>query len=146
MDSSRLLKFLFCGAISALFNISSRCLFSWYFPYWLAIVLAYIIGMATAFALFKFFVFNAGTTQKTPKEIFWFICINLSGLLQTLLVSLFLIHWVFPGIHFSFHPYEVAHIIGIGSLAISSFIGHSYLTFARPTRTGINLLKLNSSN
>jgi len=98
--------FVACGGLAAGANIASRWLLSFWLPYPAAIVLAYLVGMLTAFLLFKFFVFNSGHSKRTPRETLWFIAVNALALLQTLGISLGLADYVFPRLGMRFHPHD----------------------------------------
>ena len=68
-DSTRFVRFLATGGISAVLTFVSRFAFDVVVPYWLAILLAYLLGMTTAFLLAKRFVFtssNRSTTSRKP--------------------------------------------------------------------------------
>jgi len=43
--------------------------------------------------------------------------------------SVVLADYFFPSVGFAYHPKEIAHAIGIMIPALTSFIGHKYLTF-----------------
>ena len=58
MNHKQFLSFIVCGGIAALANIASRIVFSLWMNYSLAIVFAFIVGMITAFILFRVFVFS----------------------------------------------------------------------------------------
>lgn len=121
-------KFFGCSTIAAGVNFGSRILFSLFAPYAIAIVLAYCCGIITAFVLNKIFVFKE-SKAKTYRQFMMFVVVNLFGLAQTLLVSLLLMGVVFPKVGFTFHPEEVAHLIGVGIPVFTSFLGHKYLSF-----------------
>ena len=56
-ERQRFALFLFAGGTAALVNILSRIAFNWLMPYEVAIVVAYLCGMTTAYLLNKHFVF-----------------------------------------------------------------------------------------
>jgi putative flippase GtrA len=122
--------FLFSGGVAALVNLGSRWLLSFVLPFPAAIIIAYMLGMATAFPLFKFFVFHStGPEGAVKREALWFTLVNVLALLQTLVVSLLLADWLFPATGFSFRPHDVAHCIGVAVPAFTSYWGHKYFTF-----------------
>jgi putative flippase GtrA len=129
-------SFVVCGGLSACCNIGSRWLFSHWLSYPVAIVLAFPIGLLTAFLLFKFFVFGSAKLKRLPRETFWFIAVNVWGLLQTLGVSIGLADYVFPWLGMRFHPYDLAHGLGLASTVIPSFFGHKYFTFSKESPCG----------
>lgn len=128
MISRQFVGFLAAGGTAALANFGSRILLSHWLHYVPAIVLAYCIGMVTAFVLNRLFVFrNAGNALH--QQMLWFIAINLLAVAQTIPISLALARWLFPLAGFDFHPETVAHAIGIVVPVFTSFIGHKYLSF-----------------
>ncbi len=128
MISRQFVGFLAAGGTAALANFGSRILLSHWLHYVPAIVLAYCIGMVTAFVLNRAFVFrNAGNALH--QQMLWFIAINLLAVAQTVLISLALAHWLFPLAGFDFHPETVAHAVGVMVPVFTSFVGHKYLSF-----------------
>lgn len=128
------MSFIVCGGIAACANFGSRWLFSRWLPYPAAIVLAYLVGMLTAFLLFKCLVFNSAKSKRTLRETLWFLAVNAFALLQTLAVSIGLADYVFPWIGMRVHPHDVAHGIGVAVPVITSFWGHKHLTFRQIKR------------
>lgn len=130
MISKQAFLFLLAGGIAALANFGSRILLSHAMPYPAAIVVAYCIGMATAFLLNRAFVFTQ-STNSLSKQASWFVIINLIAVLQTLLVSLLLARWLFSTVGMNFHPETIAHAIGVIVPVFTSYIGHKTLTFRK---------------
>ena len=126
--SRQFLAFLVVSGLAAAANVGSRVVFSIALPYTAAIVCAFCVGISVAFALNKLLVFREAT-QPLERQMFWFVLINLAALLQTLLVSLLLAHWLFPAVGFSTHADTVAHAIGVAVPAVTSFLGHRHLSF-----------------
>ena len=116
------------SGVAAIANIGSRILFNLWTPYVPAILLAYCVGLCTAFALNRAFVFRE-TTNPLHHQAFWFVMVNLAAVLQTLAVSLLLARWLFPSVGFAWHVDTIAHAIGVAAPAASSFLGHKYLSF-----------------
>jgi len=125
------MSFLFCGGLAAGANLGSRWLFSHWLPYIAAIVLAYLVGMLTAFLLFKFFVFNSAKSKRIPRETIWFIAVNALALLQTLGISLGLADYVFPWLGMRFYSQDIAHCLGVAFPVLTSFFAHNRLTFRK---------------
>jgi len=121
--------FILCGGIAAVVNIVARMGLNFLFPYSVAIVIAYIIGMITAFFLNKLFVFQK-TTQKTNRQVFYFTVVNLLAVAQTLVISLLLVDVIFPLMNYTFQTKTVAHCIGVVVPVFTSYIGHKYWSFA----------------
>lgn len=127
-DVARFVRFLATGGASAVLTFASRFAFDVVVPYWLAILMAYLIGMTTAFLLAKRFVFDA-SVRSTTGSAFWFTVVNVFAAGLTLAVSLTLARIVFPAVDFEFHPEAVAHAIGIMSPVFTSYLGHKHLSF-----------------
>ena len=121
-------QFLFVGGIAAGINFISRIGFNEFFSYRISIVLAYIIGMIVAFTLFKHYVFEKSKLHYS-QEIKNFTIVNIFGIIQVWVISVGLAEYLFPSISFTFYPNEVAHFIGLGVPAISSYFGHKYFSF-----------------
>jgi putative flippase GtrA len=122
------IRFLLAGGAAAVVNFCARMVFSVFVPYTVAIVLAYGLGMATAFVLNRQFVFTA-STNRLHQQIFWFLAVNVLALVQTLLVSLLLARVVLPGLGVTWHVEEIAHAVGIAIPIFTSYLGHQRLTF-----------------
>ena len=123
-----LVKFILAGGTAALANIAARAAFSLVLPYVPAIVLAYCVGMVTAFVLNRMFVFR-GATRPLGHQAAWFILVNLAAVVQTVVISLVLRDWLLPAIGMHFHPDTVAHVIGVIVPVFTSYLGHKHLTF-----------------
>jgi putative flippase GtrA len=127
-DLTRFVRFLATGGTSAVLTFASRFVFDVVVPYWLAILLAYLLGMTTAFLLAKRFVFTS-SNRSTTGSAFWFTVVNIFAAGLTLAVSLTLARIVFPAVNFEFHPEAVAHAVGIMSPVFTSYLGHKHLSF-----------------
>jgi putative flippase GtrA len=133
MPGARFPQFVAVGGIAALANVGSRYLLNFLIPYVPAIVLAYMIGMVTAFALNRRFVF-AGATRPLHGQIAWFTVINIAALAQTVAVSLLLVRIIFPWIGWRYEPETFAHMAGVVVPVFTSYVGHRRLTFADSDR------------
>ena len=122
-------KFLVVGGVAALLNILSRILFSIFTKYTVAVVLAFFVGLTTAFLLNKYYVFKKSVHQSWKTEYFYFFLVNILGLAQTILISHLFVYIIFPYMDFSFYPKTVAHIMGVVIPVFTSFIGHKYFSF-----------------
>jgi putative flippase GtrA len=120
--------FFLAGGIAASVNIGSRVLLGNLMPYALSIVVAYLLGMLTAFTLNRRFVFP-GAANPLHQQALWFALINVAALAQTLLVSVGLARWLFPAMGWTWHPETIAHVVGVMVPIVSSYIGHKRLTF-----------------
>lgn len=129
--SQRFLKFLIVSGVAAAANIGSRVVFNVWMGYVPAILLAFCVGLTTAFVLNRIFVFKE-TVNPLHRQAFWFTVVNLAAVVQTLVVSLLLARWLFPFIGFDWHGETVAHAFGVAVPVLTSFVGHKHLSF----RTG----------
>jgi putative flippase GtrA len=132
--SLRFLKFLFVSGVAAAANIGSRILFNVWMGYVPAILLAFCVGLSTAFVLNRLFVFRE-TVNPLHHQAFWFTVVNLAAVVQTLAVSLLLARWLFPSIGFDWHDETVAHAFGVAVPVLTSFVGHTHLSFRTDERS-----------
>ena len=128
--TKQFILFVVCSTFAAGVNFGSRILFSMAVRYEVAIVFAFCCGLLTAFTLDKFFVFDA-KQGKTGKQFIIFFFVNAIGLVLTLSFSLLFRNIIFPAVHFTFYPDEVAHFIGIAVPMFTNFIGHKYFSFRK---------------
>ncbi len=124
----QVLLFLVAGGIAATANFGSRIALSQVMPYVPAIVVAYLIGMLTAFVLNRAFVFkDPGNSMRSQAA--WFVLINLFAIAQTLVISVLLarllVHLSVPGDS----AQTLAHAVGVVFPVFTSFVGHKYLSF-----------------
>ncbi len=122
------LKFLVAGGLAALANFSSRIAFSHWMRYIPAIILAYLVGMATAFLLNRLFVFT-GAGNSLRNQAGWFTLVNLAAVAQTLAISLLLVDYLLPTIGIKTHVETIAHGVGVLVPVVTSYLGHKHLTF-----------------
>jgi putative flippase GtrA len=127
--------FLLVGGLAALVNWFSRIMFSAQgLPFEVAVVAAYIFGMATAYLLSRMFVFEK-TGRSLAGEIWRFTLVNMVALVVVWVVSVSLERWILPAINWTWRSAEVAHGIGVLSPVVTSYFGHRFFTFgkAKPT-------------
>jgi putative flippase GtrA len=122
------LRVLVAGGIAAAANYGSRFVFSQWFGYGVAIVLAYLVGMAVAFVLMRQHVFNAHERALGP-QVVKFVAVNALAALQTLLISLLLARWLLPHFGVIDHAEAIAHLVGVLVPVVTSYFGHRLLTF-----------------
>jgi putative flippase GtrA len=131
-ERQRFILFLFAGGAAALVNILSRIALNWFMPFEVAIVVAYLCGMTTAYLLNKHFVFEASGRGMTS-EYLRFALVNLLAVAQVWIVSVGLVRFVFPAAGFTWHAETVAHVIGVVVPVFTSYIGHRHFSFAAKT-------------
>ena len=122
-------RFLATGGIAAVVNLGSRYLLNFLVVFEIAVVLAYLLGMVTAFVLMRWYVF--GTSQRSVgAETYRFVLVNGVALVFVWCVSVALHRLAFPAIGFSWHADTVAHAVGVMVPAVISYLGHRFYTFA----------------
>lgn len=125
-------RFLVVGGVAALVNFSSRILLSNLMDYALAIVLAYLLGMVTAFTLNRAFVFEAADTGVVHQQFLWFTLVNVAAVAQTLAISLLLARVLLPTAGVTVHAETIAHAVGVIFPVFTSYLGHKRLSFRQP--------------
>ncbi len=84
--------------------------------------------MITAFVLNRMFVFDTATNSLRNQAL-WFTVVNLAAVLQTLVISVALADYIFPAMRLMAQRETIAHGIGVMVPAITSYVGHKYLSF-----------------
>lgn len=125
---TELIKFIAVGGLAALVNVLCRIVLGWLMPFEMAVVLAYGLGMTTAYLMNRALVFQS-SGQITGQQIVRFTLVNLLALIVVWAVSVGLLRFVFPWIGFSWHAETVAHAIGVASPVLSSYLLHRNYTF-----------------
>lgn len=120
--------FLLTGGTAAAVNIGSRVAFSHWFSLPLAVSLAYLCGMITAFVLNRLFVFTE-STQSVGRSILIFSLVNGVAYLQTLGVTVLFAEYIFPACHLTWQAEFIAHCIGVIVPVFTSYIGHKRWSF-----------------
>jgi putative flippase GtrA len=127
-ETRRFVKFVAASGVAAAVNVVARVALSEHVGYRWAVALAYLCGMATAFTLNKLLVFEK-SGMPVHRELTWFCVVNVFAAAQVWFVSIALAEYLFPAMHFASRPELVAHIIGVSSVAVTSYLGHKYLSF-----------------
>jgi len=120
--------FAITGGLAALVNLVSRYALSFVTTYEMAVALAYLVGMTTAFILARRFVFRASGRSWT-EEYVRFGAVNIVAFVQVWIVSIGLVRLVFPGIGFHWHAEDVAHLVGVASPIVTSYYAHKHFSF-----------------
>lgn len=124
------MMFLLSGGVAAAANFFSRIVFSLWLPYPAAIVLGFIVGLATAFILMRKLAFKE-SSNAPHSQIFWFLVVNAFALLQTFCISLLLARWLLPLVGIIHGTETIAHAVGVVTPVLTSYIGHKHLSFRR---------------
>lgn len=128
-ETRRFVAFLISGALAALVNVVSRMAFSLVAPFGIAVALAFVLGMTSAFLLAKKFVF-ASSGRPLHVEYGRFALVNAAALVQVLVVSIVLAKVLFPRIGLVWNAETIAHVIGVLSPIVVSYQGHKRFSFA----------------
>ncbi len=125
--TKQFIGFLAVGGLAAFLHWLARILISLWLPFSLAIVLAYIVGMATAFLLNRVFVFRKSEKSLTEQArgfvlinllffpIVWYAAITINDGLRTL--------------GFTFHTEEISHAIAVALPMIVTFLFYKLIAF-----------------
>ncbi|WMJ67734.1 GtrA family protein [Stenotrophomonas sp. 24(2023)] len=127
-SSRQFVLFLAAGGLAAAVNFGSRIVLGHWMGYVPSIVIAYLLGMITAFTLNKLFVFGQAS-NRVHHQIMWFVAVNLAAVVQTIAISLLFAHWLLPLLGVDFHNETIAHAIGVAVPVFTSYIGHKRLSF-----------------
>ncbi|OJU78439.1 MAG: hypothetical protein BGN93_21720, partial [Acinetobacter sp. 39-4] len=122
------LLFLLTGGIAATVNFGSRMVYNHWYSFSTAIILAYITGMLTAFILARIFVFK-NARQTIRRSALFFIAVNLIAVMQTLLISIGLSHYIMPALGITILVKEIAHGVGVIFPVFTSYLGHKHWSF-----------------
>lgn len=125
--SKQFVFFLLTGGIAAIVNFGSRILYSRWVDFPIAIIAAYLTGMATAFILAKLFVFKK-SKQRIQRSAWLFSLVNLIAVIQTWCISLILVHYL-PVLGLTQFVHEISHGMGVLVPVFTSYIGHKRWSF-----------------
>lgn len=122
------LLFLMAGGTAALVNFFSRMAYNLWLDFSAAVLLAYLSGMLTAFALFRLFVFTQ-PSRSWHRQALVFAVVNLLGLAQTWAISMGLLYYLLPLLGVHRFAAEISHGLGIVAPVFSSYVGHKHASF-----------------
>lgn len=126
--SKEFLAFLITGGFAAAVNFSSRIVYNMWVDFSVAIILAYITGMITAFCLARLFVFK-NSQQSIGKSASFFILVNIIAVAQTWGISMALAYYILPAMGVSAYKSEIAHAVGVAVPVFTSYLGHKFWSF-----------------
>jgi energy-coupling factor transport system substrate-specific component len=129
MVSREVLRFLAAGTLAAGVNWAAGIALMRVVPFETAVVLAYLIGMAAGFTLYKLYVFPP-TERPILAQLQGFAAVNLGGLIIVWIVAVALRRWIVPETILPGVPgAPVAHGLAIGVSCLTSYVGHRRITF-----------------
>ena len=126
--SRQFVIFLVTGGLAAAVNFSSRILYNQWVDFSVAVVLAYLTGMVTAFVLARYFVFTE-SSQSMQRSALWFVVVNMVAVIQTWVISMLLAYYVLPRMGLTKFIPEIAHAVGVVVPVFTSYLGHKRFSF-----------------
>lgn len=127
-------RFAISGGLAAGINILSRIALSQIVSYQVAVTIAYLFGMTTAYVFMKLMVFEK-SGQRVYQEYIRFALVNAVAFAQVWLVSMGLARYFLPAAGFGAHAETIGHVVGVLSPIATSYFLHKYFTF-RGARRG----------
>ena len=125
--SKQFFLFLLTGGTAAAVNFGSRIFYNRWMDFSIAIIVAYLTGMITAFILVKLFVFKE-SRQQIRRSAWIFSMVNLLAVVQTWCISLILVYFL-PLMGITKFVHEISHGIGVIVPVFTSYIGHKRWSF-----------------
>lgn len=126
--SSQFLRFLAAGGLAAAANYLSRFVFSLWFPFEAAVVMAFFVGLTAGFVLMRQFVFDGAGKPVAPQAA-KYVLVNLVALVLTVAVSSLMARWVLPAMGIERQVEAIAHAFGVAVPVLTSYAGHRLATF-----------------
>ena len=126
--SRKFAAFLLVRGTAATVNFGSRILYDRWVNFDVAVLLAFVGGLVTAFTLNKLFIFK-NSDHSVKRSAIYFLIVNLAALLQTWGVTMALAFYVLPAMGIESFVEDIAHGVGIGVPVFTSFIAHNHWTF-----------------
>ena len=126
--SRQFVGFLITGGLAAAVNFGSRIVYNLWVDFSVAVVLAYLTGMITAFVLARLFVFKQ-STQPLSKSALLFVAVNGVAVVQTWAISMLLAFYLLPKFGVEHFVPEIAHAFGVAVPVFTSYLGHKYWSF-----------------
>ncbi len=127
--SKQFAAFLGVGGLAALANFGSRFIFGLVVGFELSVLLAFFVGLSSAFLMNRAFVFSDARETTWRVEAFRFVVVNLAGLVVTLVVAVLALQGIGQLFGDTRWDEGLAHILGLGCTAVTSYIAHSLWTF-----------------
>ena len=126
--SRQFVIFLVTGGVAAAVNFGSRILYNQWVNFSVAVVMAYLTGMVTAFVLARYFVFTE-SNQSMQRSALWFVVVNIVAVMQTWVISMLLAYYVLPRMGLTQFIAEIAHAVGVVVPVFTSYLGHKRFSF-----------------
>lgn len=119
-----------CGGVAAALHWVARYGLSQWMVFSTAVLIAYFVGMAVAFALNRAYVFPGATTtlaQQTTR----FVATNLAFLPVVWLTSLFFANTLLPYVGITWGREGLSHGIAVALPTVITFFIHKFFTFSK---------------
>ena len=126
--SRQFIAFLLTGGFAAAVNFGSRIIYDIWMSYSVAIIMAYLTGMVTAFFLVKMFVFKT-SQQSLRRSALFFTLVNFVAVIQTWGISLLFAYYFLPWLGVTRLVPEIAHAFGVAVPVFTSYVGHKHWSF-----------------
>ena len=123
-------RFLLAGGAISAINWLTRFPLSVVLPFWLAVALAYAVGMAWGFELYRRWVFP-GSTLPLGAQVLRFIGVNLAGMTTVIGGAAALVALLRPTTLSPAVAEGLAHGVAIAAGAAVNYLGHRAISFAR---------------
>ena len=132
LASRQFVLFVAAGGVAALVHWGSRIALNLVVDFRVALVIAYAIGIATAFVLNKWLVFPA-SGRALAGEIRYFVLFNLAAFPLVWGTAVILAEAVLPGLGMRVFVPEAAHAVAIAVPLVLNFYLHKLVTFREPS-------------
>ena len=127
-EKTRFVAFLVTGGVAAAVNIATRWLLEFFMSFEAAVAYAFLAGLATGFLLARLFVFKA-TSGSAHWQFVRYTVVNVVALVQVWVISVGLARFIFPGLHVAWLGETAAHVIGVLSPVVTSYVLHKRFSF-----------------
>jgi putative flippase GtrA len=124
----QLITFLLTGGVAAAVNFTSRIFYNHFVDFPVAVALAFLTGMTTAFILAKRYVFP-NSANSTTKSFMIFLMVNMFAFAQTWIITMALAYHALPAIGINQFNKDIASFVGIIAPVFTSFLAHKYISF-----------------
>lgn len=126
--TAQFLRFTIVGSVAAGLNWYARFLLNPYMNFSAAVVLAYCVGVISAFALNRVFVFP-NAAQPMIKQVTYFVAINLAFFPVVWGAAMLLSSYILPGLGVVSYKEGIGHAIAIAIPVFVTFLFHKFKTF-----------------
>ena len=128
LATPQFLRFLVAGGVAALVHWGSRIGLNLWVDFRVALVLAYAVGIATAFVLNRWLVFPP-SGRALRAEVSYFVVFNVAAFPLVWGTSVVLAESLLPALGMTALVRELAHAIAIALPLVVNFYLHKFVTF-----------------